>query len=116
MTAHKHAAMIKAKADNMDLVVFTVAAGKWEIVNEEEGELPYFDSDYPYFLCLPQHKEACLHVLNGGDIEFSYKDYDDWIDSCKNGKELVWSEDLDFMSKNYHFRIKGAHRDALSTN
>lgn len=66
MTAHKHAEMIKAKADNMELVVFIQVNNKWQ---EYEGfGFPAFSRDN-YFACLPQHKEACLHWLNGGDVE-----------------------------------------------
>lgn len=104
MTAHKHAAMIKAKADNVDLVVF-VKNDKWYITKSCDDAMMFFE-DRDYFLCLPQHKEACLHALNGGEIEFSYGDSDEWMDSCKNGRVLVWDESLDLMSENYHFRIK----------
>ncbi|AUR85708.1 hypothetical protein NVP1079O_64 [Vibrio phage 1.079.O._10N.286.45.E9] len=61
---HKHYEMIVAKAANMDLVVFLKSkpAG-W--VYLDPVEMP-IQEDLEFFLCLPQHKDACLHWLNGG--------------------------------------------------
>jgi len=88
MTAHKHAAMIKAKADNMDLVVFIQHdQTEWEQV----------------LICLPQHKEACLHWLNGGEIEYdnmkNWIAYDLTIDNPKYPLQ-------DFTGLEFNFRIK----------
>lgn len=65
MTVHKHAEMIKAKADNMDLVVF--CRDSYDIDNPwcETSQLPIQD-EFDYFLCLPRYKKECLHWLNGG--------------------------------------------------
>ena len=70
---HRHYEMIVAKAANMELVVFQVDPnGKnkaWsEYYCEEDGDFPMFYKNCNYFLCLPQHKEACLHWLNGSDL------------------------------------------------
>lgn len=67
MAKHKHAEMIKAKADNMDLVVLRKNYdNSWGEINCHDC---CFMPDFDYFLCLPQHKEACLHWLNGGDVQ-----------------------------------------------
>ncbi|CAM0006411.1 hypothetical protein VPHK373_0004 [Vibrio phage K373] len=72
---NKHYDMIVAKAANMELVVFFnpsfgSGAGKWE--EATTTLFPAFHPDTEYFLCLPQHKEACLHWLNGGEVEENY--------------------------------------------
>lgn len=58
MAAHKHAEMIKAKADNMELVLFSEhVEGGWVVCG---GNLPSNES-LNYFLCLPKHKShACI--------------------------------------------------------
>jgi len=104
MTAHKHAAMIKAKADNMDLVVFIQHdQTEWEQVLINKNCIPSFDPDFNYFLCLPQHKEACLHWLNGGEIEYdnmkNWIAYDLTIDNPKYPLQ-------DFTGLEFNFRIK----------
>ena len=104
MTAHKHAEMIKAKADNMELVVFVKNSNTgewWEVF----GDLP-FNQQQDFFLCLPQHKEACLHWLNGGDIQFRpFSSNFEW----KNlGKSSGWSWNKlnNTMDASLEFRIK----------
>lgn len=104
MTRHKHADMIIAKAENMDLVVFGKLAenadSAWtEITFREMIENHFFD----YFLCLPQHKEACLHWLNGGKVIFTNS----------HGKEresynhsITWSHVHSFMNDSELSRIK----------
>ena len=77
MAAHKYTSMIKAKADNMELVVFCKDsyddANKWQ----ETSQMP-FQEEFDYFLCLPQHKDACLRWLNGGDVQMQSDD--EWLD------------------------------------
>lgn len=102
MTAHKHAAMIKAKADNMDLVVFAKSL-KWHEVDSEEFQ--FFNQHDEYFLCLPQHKEACLHWLNGGATQVKYKG-DCWQDIF-NDPNRTWPGISYFMMRhNVDYRIK----------
>ncbi|QYW02863.1 hypothetical protein [Vibrio phage BUCT006] len=101
MTAHKHAEMIKAKAYNMDLVVFEKSKLSGWI---ELARYCFPDDDgIDYFLCLPQHKEACLHWLNGGEIEYdnvkNWIAYDLTIDSPKYPLQ-------DFTGLEFNFRIK----------
>ncbi len=85
---HKHYDMIMAKAENMDLVVFCNHETEgWKAISGSDYLPHYPDSDY--FLCLPQHKEACLHWLNGGEIEYKSKGY--WR-SSKSWPEYAVSE------------------------
>lgn len=73
---HKHYEMIVAKAANMELVVFgkskvDKATGEpigWSILCESNEMNWLTDEGRELFLCLPQHKEACLHWLNGGEL------------------------------------------------
>jgi hypothetical protein len=64
---HKHDEMIVAKAANTGLVQFIKMDGEWENAGLSDKFIS-FSEEYDYFLCLPQHKEACLHWLNGGDV------------------------------------------------
>ena len=69
---HKNAEMIKAVVDNVELVILVK-------VIDPENELGNYWSasslatlaaaSNDFFLCLPQHKEACLHWLNGGGVQ-----------------------------------------------
>lgn len=101
MSAHKHAEMIKAKADNMDLVVISKRSnGKWRVV----GGWPEWLQNRDYFLCLPQHKKACLHWMNGGDVQlqdFPANSFCDYIDECS-----PWSDEIWWMSEQCNIRIK----------
>lgn len=69
MTKHKHTEMIKAKADNMELVVFIKTKQGWMVQDCNPDQLN-FSCGHNYFLCLPQHNEngQCLHWLNGGYV------------------------------------------------
>ena len=97
---HKHHAMIVAKAENMELVVFANSGdGEWfEMKNEESPIIDFFE----YFLCLPQHKEACLHWLNGGEVEF---EYDSKWNSCSYWSR-EWHEASGFTCEDNKLRIK----------
>lgn len=70
--SHPYANMIKAKAENMDLVVmfYNTDIGEWEEREWYEMDVvfPSFSKGTDYFLCLPKHKAAVLHSLNGGDV------------------------------------------------
>jgi len=66
---HKHAEMIKAKADNMDLAVLLKTFNNDWVEFKASSLLIFHESD-EYFLCLPKHQEAVLHALNGGDAQF----------------------------------------------
>jgi hypothetical protein len=101
MTAHKHSEMIKAKADNMDLVLFACSNSGWVELSAEE--FPNNEC-FNYFACLQQHKAACLHWLNGGKSQTSIGD-GHWV-SCDvphewNKCQLFW-----YLNKNAGSRIK----------
>lgn len=103
MTAHKHAEMIKAKADNMELVVFFKLPGEewWQI---DGSQLPD-DDEISYFLCLPQHKEACLHWLNGGEVQ-TRNSYSDLGWDTLLPFEDRWTKVSHFMCVDILLRIK----------
>ncbi|AUR84073.1 hypothetical protein NVP1047O_59 [Vibrio phage 1.047.O._10N.286.55.F2] len=63
---HKHYDKIVAKAANTELAVFYRYENyEWE---EAASEMLVWDVKAEHFLCLPKHKEACLHWLNGGEL------------------------------------------------
>lgn len=106
MAKHKHSKMIKAKADNMDLVVFTKNCqndGKWWALVNDESVIPSFDGDH-YFACLPQHKEVCLHWLNGGDVEYKSRFTGDYWSKCYSISG--WSPLIGLMREDVKYRIK----------
>lgn len=97
---HRHYDMICAKAGNMDLVVFAKASTGWR---KFTGDFPDFGLD-EYFLCLPQHKEACLHWLNGGVCQIMIED--NLLAMAVSKHELGdWSRGLIWMG-NQDIRIK----------
>ncbi|AUR97986.1 hypothetical protein KNT80_gp73 [Vibrio phage 1.245.O._10N.261.54.C7] len=103
---HVHADMIIAKAENRDLVQFYKSSGAWYLVSPDERGAVFYDN-VKYFLCLPQHNEACLHWLNGGDAEFEF---------LPNGsgnygemeplEDYPWVADHLFMDAEINLRIK----------
>ena len=99
---HKHAEMIKAKADNMDLVVFYRLEGEyWWQKESDDAALPY-ETDIDYFLCLPKHEEACLHWLNTGEIQGLV--CGKWTDLHQEDMDMSLS--LSFRCKFNKYRIK----------
>lgn len=101
MTAHKHVEMITAKANNMDLAVFFRNDENWFILTG--NALPSFEAE-EYFLCLPQHKEACLHWLNGGEIQTTSLDGITWRNlHTRNNR---WPDGSVFMTPIIKLRIK----------
>lgn len=106
MTAHNHAEMIKAKADNMDLVLFrkTPTSEAWEVCRNDWVPA---DSQDKYFLCLPQHKEACLHWLNGRDLVVNYgvSIWEDFLGMIR-GNNAATSENNCFLRVGYEFAVK----------
>lgn len=122
---HPHYDKIVAKAANMELVLFVKRPdAEWVVCDDRV--LPHI-SEYEYFLCLPQHKEACLHWLNGGTSQHldscKYQDitgFDDLI--SKVGK--AWSPRGLWMDEDCETRIKpkkekrviGANKDGRTTS
>lgn len=83
---HKLYEMIVAKAANMDLVVMEKDPSGWIV---KMSEILHMNPSKDYFLCLPQHKEAVLHSLNGGYIG-CYED-GKWLEVCTlNGRDGKW--------------------------
>ncbi|QZI90975.1 hypothetical protein MYOV024v1_p0050 [Vibrio phage PS34B.2] len=101
---HKHYDMIVAKAANMELVVFLENNQGWS-EKENQSDIQ-FHEQFDYFLCLPHHKEACLHWLNGGksQAEYTKSSYPYWCDI--DSDEANWSDGHIFMDKNLNIRIK----------
>lgn len=101
---HKHYEMIMAKAANMELVVFLENDQGWS-EKENQSDIQ-FHEQFDYFLCLPQHKESCLHWLNGG-VDLDVKIYSgNWFDYSIVNTGKPWSYDRDFMQSQHWFRIK----------
>ncbi len=102
---HKHYDKIVARAANMGLVVFIKCPHEWkqQITNSDQLN---FSCGNDYFLCLPQHKEACLHWLNGGtsQVEYTKASYPYWCNI--EADEANWSSGHIFMDESLNIRIK----------
>lgn len=104
---HKHYDMIVAKAENMDLETFLNLDGKWKLM---VNAVP-ISEESEYFLCLPQHKEACLHWLNGGGVQDNFEG--EWSDcpflsqtiNTDSENSLTFSVHHMFMNEEFNFRI-----------
>lgn len=96
---HKHYEMIVAKAANMSLVrmYYGREKGEWEVSPMQD--FLFYDNN-EYFLCLPQHKEACLHWLNGGKLTNKQGSL-----SWSRPSDTQWSPDSSFMDENEDIRI-----------
>lgn len=95
--------MIIAKAENMELVVFiknTQNSGKWWALTSDVNMIPPFDDDL-YFVCLPKHKEACLHWLNGGKTQVLDRN---WVNLFPI-ESYPWELEHDFMCDENEIRI-----------
>lgn len=101
MTAHSNAAILKAYADDTELVIFMLGSNsKWHRTN------PKALMDYPddkFFACLPQHEDACLYWLNGGDVKG--KSTGAWINYCPAIK-ADWNNCTSFMDSDFEIVIK----------
>lgn len=103
MAAHKYADMICAKANNMGLVTFINTNDGWGWRGLTHGSLPSFIEDNEYFLCLPQHKDACLHWLNGGTSQYLSNAMSSWI-NFGDSKDWIFTHLL--MTNECEIRIK----------
>lgn len=103
---HKHADIAKAKLDNVNLVLFAKheSSDKWAEI-AYHGDIAFL-SNYEYFLCLPQHKEACLHWLNGWKVQYTNGGVDGFFDIEYSHKEGDWSYCHAFMQLGAAIRIK----------
>lgn len=96
--------MIVAKAANMGLVLFFRRGNsKWYEAGQNPN--PNWYEETNYFLCLPQHKETCLHWLNGGDV--LVEDVrGEYLYAPVYGNNYVWSSCILFMDETKKIRIK----------
>lgn len=94
---HKHFEIAKAKIENMHLVLFVKPndAPTWEMA---VNQYPANNTFASYFLCLPQHKEACLHWLNGGEVEYGYFELNNRIVRTLDEYPDAWTPNSQFMS------------------
>lgn len=104
MMKHRHYDMIVTKAANMELTTLVKFGKEWMIsAPHTVGEIISFDSRYEYFLCLPQHKEACLHWLKGGESQYLSNGMGEWVNF---GASTGWSDTHLFMTTECELRIK----------
>ncbi|AUS01384.1 hypothetical protein NVP1284A_57 [Vibrio phage 1.284.A._10N.286.55.A5] len=101
---HKHYEMIVAKAADLHLTVFCKGVNddcEWH----EIRKFPNWQNNAEYFLCQPQHREACLHWLSGGNIQYRIA-LDAWTDAAGNVSNVAWTPDNLFIDDQVEFRIK----------
>lgn len=113
---HKNYEMIKAVAYNTELVIFfnDTEDNEWRPCSFEMLFSP--DVETEYFLCLRQHKEACLHWLNGGEAQLDHFDEPmpnsgvkgncHLVDFYEDVNSLPWKINHPFMDEAQEFRIK----------
>lgn len=89
---HVHYDKIVAKAENMKLETFINQDGEWRLMVNAFPMSEHFN----YFLCLPQHKEACLHWLNGGSVqvESEPRELNPLTEYCGKFPETNWDKDV----------------------
>ena len=100
---HVHYDKIVAKAANMELVVFCKGINdgcEWH----EVKRFPNWQTNASYFLCLPQHKETCLHWLNGGESQVASIS-SGWL-PANLGDPAEWGGEWWYMNPNGESRIK----------
>lgn len=102
---HKHYEMIVAKAANMDLVVLIDNGRSDGWLFSSKFNHTNFNEELDYFLCLPQHKEACLHWLNGGEAQ-TRNEYSDLGWDTLLPFEGAWSKVSHFTCADILLRIK----------
>ncbi|UYE90945.1 hypothetical protein [Vibrio phage vB_VaS_L1] len=99
MKEHNNAAILKAYADNTDLVIFMLgSSSKWSRTNPK-ALMDYPDDDF--FACLPKHEKPCLHWLNGGDAEVNV------VSEWRGIRHYtMWDDVSSFMDSRFCIRIK----------
>ena len=101
---HKHRDMMKAYAGDSSLcvLIYNEDDDKWIHTNPRAFfDYPYFE----FFICLPKHKEACLHWLNGGLIECNSKLTEGW-EVCFDYNKYFWKPNCGMMREDANYRIK----------
>ena len=102
---HVHYDKIVAKAANMALIVLNKnAVNEWVEQEYTETDVKFSETGFGYFLCLPQHKDACLHWLNGGEVESHHEDYGTM--TLADAGCIEWSVKSSFMKESIEIRIK----------
>lgn len=105
MTAHVHADMICAKAQNMDLILFFRQSDNDSWKEASPDQLPINQSDrVNYFLCFDKHKGAVFNLLNRGSAEFYFEGMNDWREVDININE--WGKNYWYMDSKVTSRIK----------
>lgn len=101
----KYAELFTAKLNDMGLVLFEKHRDwdKWALaVNSDRCFM--VSNNFEYFLCLPQHKEAVLNSLNGGDSQLSFNG-ESWT-ICNCNQPVEWNSDWWYMRPESQSRIK----------
>lgn len=66
---HAYAELFTEKLNDTSLVLFEKHQEWKEWREVSRSDLVFtVGGNFEYFLCLPQHKQFCLHWLNGGDV------------------------------------------------
>lgn len=100
MVRHDYASIIKAKADNTELVLFGNAIGnEWRECTL--ADLVTNIGFHDFFLCLPKHEKAVLNCLNGGESQITFGNK--WIDDIDITK---WFRHGWYMHNKVESRIK----------
>ncbi len=102
---HAYAELFTAKLNDTSLVLFEKHEEWKEWREVTKSDLAFVvGGNFEYFLCLPQHKEACLHWLNGGKVESLHKDYEP-MELAESGA-IEWGVKSTFMKDSIEIRIK----------
>ncbi len=109
---HAYAELFTAKLNDTSLVLFEKHEEWKEWREVAKSDLVFaVGGNFDYFLCLPQHKEACLHWLNGGEVQDFFEG--EWVycaslvRATESGGDntLEFSEHHMFMNEEFQFRI-----------
>lgn len=104
---HNYCDLFTGKLNNMELVLLEKHKDWSEWVEAKDQNRYFMVSDnFDYFLCLPQHKEACLHWLNGGEAQILHSPLHDWMTLEGYVQDPKWYSNSDFMSDECKLRIK----------
>lgn len=82
---HQYANIIKAKADNVGLVVLwkgKKGSREWTVDEQNTGETLLFNAVNDYFACLSKHVDAVLSLLNANSnkvVQVRHGSADDWF-------------------------------------
>lgn len=104
MAERKHSKMIKAWAENDELVVLGKYDWGWDYVT---GVPQWYDREY--FICLPIHNKVVLALLNGREVEVELYNplihSTEWY-SIETSEVNLWENHGWYMSDDVESRIK----------